>query len=136
MGFVIDTSALVAWERGQSGELLPATLDGEDAVLPTIVYAELLVGVQLATSTRRASLRRARVDALVARVPLVELGRVAAEQWAEIFASLSRKGRLIPANDLTVAATALDLGFAVLVGPNDEAHFRRVPGLTVQPLAS
>lgn len=134
MGFVIDTSALVAWERAESGDALPATISGEEVVIPAIVYAELLAGVQLAGSTRRASLRRGRIDALVARIPLVEFGAAVAERWAEVFASLSRKGTLIPANDLTVAATALHLEFAVLVGPEDEAHFRRVPGLTVQPL--
>jgi predicted nucleic acid-binding protein len=47
---------------------------------------------------------------------------------------LSRAGRLIPSNDLAVAATALDLGFGVLVGPTDEAHFRAVPGLRVVAL--
>ena len=40
----------------------------------------------------------------------------------------------MPANDLAVAATALHVGFGVLVGVRDEAHFRRVPGLQVQPL--
>jgi predicted nucleic acid-binding protein len=38
---------------------------------------------------------------------------------------------LIPANDLAVAATALHLEYGVLVGPEDEAHFRRVDGLRV-----
>jgi len=36
------------------------------------------------------------------------------------------------ANDVPVAATALRLGFAVLVGGRDEQHFRRVPNLTVR----
>jgi len=48
-----------------------------------------------------------------------------------LYARLSRRGRLIPSNDLAVAATALDLGFGVLVGPTGEAHFRAVPGLRV-----
>ena len=36
--------------------------------------------------------------------------------------------------DLAVAAIALQLGFGVLVGPNGEAHFRRVEGLRVEVL--
>ena len=47
---------------------------------------------------------------------------------------MSRRGELIPANDLAVAATARHLGFSVLVGPSDEAHFRRVPDLDVRAL--
>ena len=45
-----------------------------------------------------------------------------------------REGHLIPANDLAVAATALHLGFGVVVGQQDEAHFRSVPGLRVERL--
>lgn len=36
---------------------------------------------------------------------------------------------MIPANDLAVAATALQLGFGVLIGPKNERHFRRIKGL-------
>jgi predicted nucleic acid-binding protein len=41
---------------------------------------------------------------------------------------------MVPANDLTVAATALSLGFGVLVAPAAEEHFRRIPGLRVEAL--
>ena len=51
--------------------------------------------------------------------------------WAELFATLSRAGQLIPANDLAVAATARALDFGVLVGEQDEQHFRPVPDLRI-----
>ena len=135
MGLVIDTSALVALEREHlSWERMLADLRKEAVALPAIVYGELLVGVRLAGSPARATSRRAKIAALAARVPIVEFGREVAERWAELFAELSRQGQLIPANDLSVAATALHLGFGVLVGTRDEAHFRRVPSLRVQAL--
>ncbi|MBM3471485.1 MAG: type II toxin-antitoxin system VapC family toxin [Armatimonadetes bacterium] len=93
-GLVIDTSALVAVERGSAPW----------------------------------------EDALTARVPIVEFGPEIAERWAELFATLSRLGRMIPANDLAVAATALHLGFGVLAGPQGDAHFRAVPDLRVLTL--
>jgi len=134
-GIVIDTSALVAVER-QSGSWQDAMKSVADApaVLPAIVYAELLAGVRLADSPARATRRRAKIDALLAQVPIVDFGMEVAERWADLFATLSRKGGLIPANDLIVAATALHLGFGVLAGPGDESHFRRVPGLQVVTL--
>lgn len=133
---MIDTSALVAVERGAGGwERTLGTLAGEAVVLPAIVYAELLAGVQLADSAARAASRRAKVAALVSRVPIVDFGREIAERWAELFAVLNRRGEPVPANDLAVAATAVHLDFGVVVGPLDEVHFRRVPGLRVQPLA-
>ena len=129
MGLVIDTSALVALERAAT-EWLKA-LPEEPAAIPVIVYAELLVGVKMADTRKRAVARRATIEALVENVPLVDFGRTAAERWADLYADLSRRGQLIPANDLIVAATALELEYGVLVGPADEAHFRRVPNLRV-----
>ena len=104
-------------------------LAGERVAIPAIVYAELLVGVQLADTPTRAAHRRARVEALIARCPVVEFDSAVAERWADLFALLSRGGKLIPASDLAVAATALQLGFGVLIGPKNERHFRRIEGL-------
>ncbi len=136
MGLVIDTSALVALERAsRPWEDALSTVSDEPVALPAIVYAELLAGVRLAESPARAASRRSKIDALISRVPVVEFGLAVAERWADLFAMLSRQGHLIPANDLAVAATAVQLGFGVLVSPHDEAHFRAVPGLWVQTLA-
>ena len=139
MGVVIDTSALVAAERGavdrphlvESWADALGRLAGEQTVLPAIVYAELLVGAALAGSSTLATSRRNRIDVLTARIPVVEFDAGIAEEWARLFAHLSRT---IPANDLAVAATALHLRFSVLVGPSDEQHFRAVPSLRVETL--
>jgi predicted nucleic acid-binding protein len=136
VGLVIDTSALVAVERASgTWEAALSTFGDEPGALPAIVCAELLAGVHLARSTARAASRRAKIDALLARVPVIDFGLAIAERWAQLFTTLSGRGRLIPANDLAVAATALHLGFGVVVGPQDEAHFRSVPGLRVERLA-
>lgn len=132
MGVVVDTSAFVDLERG-IGQLDDA-LEEEAAVVPAIVVAELLVGVQLAEDTALATRRRARVDAITARLPVIDFGLELAERWAELFAALRDDGALIPANDLVVAATATSIGYDVLVGRQDEAHFRRVPGLGVRTI--
>ena len=132
MGLVVDTSALVSLERSsRSWETALGAYIGEPAVLPAIVYAELLCGVRLAAGPTRAAERRARIDALIGVAPIIEFGRAIAQRWADLFAQLSKRGRLIPSNDLAVAATAQELGFGVLVGPRDERHFRTVPGLRV-----
>jgi predicted nucleic acid-binding protein len=132
LGLLIDTSALVALERG-SATWDEAIVD-ERAAVPSIVYAELLVGVRLADTPERAASRQKKIDALVGRVPVIEFGIEAADRWATLFTDLQRSGALIPSNDLAVAAIALHLGFGVLVGPTDEAHFRRVDGLRVEVL--
>ena len=90
-----------------------------------------MVGVHLADTPKRAAARRAKIEALIANVPVISFGREVADEWSALFATLSQRGGLIPANDLAVAATARHLGFGVLVGPHDEPHFRRVPDLRV-----
>lgn len=135
MGLVIDTSALIHLER--SGAAWVDQIEGmadEIVALPAIVYAELLAGAALAGTSKRAAGRRAKIDALASAVGIVAFDQGAAEQWSRLFAVLSKHGRMIPSNDLAVAATAAHLGFGVLVGPNDERHFRQVPKLTVRAL--
>ena len=135
MGLVADTSAVVAIERGGDLERTLADLGSEPLVVPAIVYAELLAGVSLTGDPVRAAERRAKVAAVAAAFPIVEFGRVFAERWADIVGALRISGTPIPSNDAQVAATALGLGFGVLVGPADEAHFRQVPGLSVHVLS-
>ena len=130
MGLVVDTSALVALERSRTWDSAASVAD-EAVALPAIVYAELLVGVELADTAARERARRARVEALARTTGIVDFSAEIAARWASVFAVLSRRGQLIPANDLAVAATALHLEYGVLVGPEDEAHFRRVDGLRV-----
>lgn len=133
MGLVIDTSALVALERRDADWAQLLGPHAQEAVaVPAIVYAELLVGAALADTVRRADRRRRRIEALVAVTGLVEFGAAVAERWALLFGELSRKGRMIPANDLAVAATALHLDYGVLVGPADESHFRNIADLRVE----
>ena len=132
MGLILDTSAIVAWERGQATRAAAALDPNEVYALPAIVWAELLVGVRMAANAHRAAQRLARLEA-IRRVTGVEpFSAEIAEHYADIFFELSEKGRLIPQNDIAVAATARALRFAVLVGPNDEAHFREIPALDVR----
>ncbi len=141
MGLVIDTSALIAVERRANGPrgadawaALAPRFASEPVVLPAIVVAELLSGVAMADTAARAAARRARIDALLAVVPVVDFDAEIAEEWARLLAALSRGGRLIPSNDLAVVATAKRLDFGVLVGVADEKHFRMVDELRVETL--
>jgi predicted nucleic acid-binding protein len=75
-----------------------------------------------------------KIGALTEQVTVVDFDAAIAAHWADIFTELRRAGSAIPSNDLAVAATARHLDFGVLVGPRDEDHFRRAPGLRVEVL--
>lgn len=132
MGLVIDTSALVAWERASVAGLEVVMDAGEELALPAIVWAEALTGARLADSAERAARRLARLEA-IRRVTGVEpFTDIVAEYYADLYAELLKLGTPIPQNDIAVAATARSLGFGVWVGSKDEEHFRRVPGLELR----
>jgi len=134
MGLILDTSAIIAWERAMSEGRKLDLGDDEEIALPAIVWAEALIGVRLADSASRAAQRRARLEAIRRVVEVQSFTPEIAEHYADIFAELNAVGTMIPQNDLSVAATARAMNFGVLVGLRDEAHFRRVPGLMVRVL--
>lgn len=131
MGLILDTSALVALERFAGSEQPLALQPEETYALPAIVWAEALVGVRLAADASRAARRLARLEAIRRVAGIEDFTPLVAEHYADIHSELSRAGSLIPQNDIAVAATARTLGFGVLVGPSDEAHFRAVADLDV-----
>ena len=65
---------------------------------------------------------------------VVDLDDMIPEHWAYLYAELRSAGGLIPANDLSVAATARSLSFDVLVGAQEEHHLRQIRELGVQTL--
>ena len=134
MGLILDTSALVAWERAENAGQTIALDGAEELVMPAVVWAEALAGVRLADSPARALRRMARLEALRRVMGIEPFTAETAEHHADIFAELTQSGTMIPQNDIAVAATARCLGCGVLVGPKDEAHFRRIPGLEVRVL--
>lgn len=136
MGLILDTSALIAWERAENAGQ-PVALDAnEQLIMPAVVWAEALAGVRLADSATRAARRMARLEAMRRVMGVEPFTAETAEHHADIFAELTQCGTMIPQNDIAVAATARCLGCGVLVGRNDEAHFRRIAGLQVQILTT
>jgi predicted nucleic acid-binding protein len=132
MGLILDTSAIVALERAWViGSKLPVR-ESERLIMPAIVWAEALVGVRRADSEIRAANRLAVLQRIRRIIGIEPFTVETAEHYAYISAELSADGLMIPQNDISVAATARSLGFGVLVGPKDEAHFRRVKGLEVR----
>jgi tRNA(fMet)-specific endonuclease VapC len=124
--FMLDTDTCSFIMKRSSAPLLrrlrrvPVT----DVCMSVVTRAELLYGVEL-------SPRRVRdAAALAALLPYVEVLEAAAGHYAEIRADLKRRGAMIGANDLLIAAHARSLALTLVT--NNTAEFGRVKDLTVE----
>jgi tRNA(fMet)-specific endonuclease VapC len=98
-----------------------------DVFMSVITKSELLYGVEV--SPRRAQ----DGGALAAFLPYVEVldfPDTAAVHYAQIRADLKKRGALIGANDLLIAAHARAIGLTLVT--NNTAEFERVRGLTLE----
>jgi len=130
MAAVIDTSVLVAAERGRLdlAEFLASHPD-ESFAVSAITWSELWHGVFRADGTKRRELRQAFVRSVGEIFPVLPFDSTVAEVHASTWASLARRGAMIGAHDLIVAATALATSASVVTRNSKE--FARVQGLRV-----
>jgi len=99
-------------------------LDVSDVCMSVITKAELLYGVEV--SPRRAQ-DAAALAAFLPYIEALDFADDAALRYAEIRADLKKRGALIGANDLFIAAHARALGLTLVT--NNTAEFTRVSDL-------
>jgi tRNA(fMet)-specific endonuclease VapC len=98
-----------------------------DVCMSVVTKAELLYGV--AVSPRRAQ-DAAALAAFLPYVEVLEFADDAAGHYAEIRAHLMKRGALIGANDLFIAAHARSLGHTLVT--NNTSEFERVSNLAIE----
>lgn len=95
--------------------------------MSVITWGELLYGVQRSGNPASA---RAQLEEISIQIPILALPGEAASHYGDIRAKLSRRGELIGANDLWIAAHARAAGLTVVT--NNVREFQRVEGLNVE----
>lgn len=125
MGILIDTSLLVAVDRGH---VPPEAASAEEPAISVVTVSELMYGVYRAAPARRPH-RRLLVDRILARFEALPITEEIARVHAELGAGLTAEGATLGVNDLWIGATALvhDLALAT----RDRRSFSRIPGLRV-----
>ena len=98
-----------------------------DVCMSVITKAELLYGVEVSP---RRSQDAAALAAFLPYVEALEFSDDAALHYAEIRADLKKRGAMIGANDLFIAAHARVLGLTLVT--NNTAEFERVRGLALE----
>jgi predicted nucleic acid-binding protein len=130
MGALIDSSVLIAAERGQLD--LDAVLEdhaGVDFALSAITATELLQGVHRADTEAGRGRREAYVEALLAGFPVLPFDLAAARMHARLSARAAANGVRLGAHDLIIAATALAKDLDVVT--RDERSFSHIEGLNL-----
>jgi tRNA(fMet)-specific endonuclease VapC len=123
---ILDTGVLVAAVRGRLDP--SAYAEEDDVVIPAVVLAEYLTGVELDEDPARAAAQRAFLDELLAVLPVADYTSVVADHHAALLAYVRRDGRPRGAHDLIIAATARATG-RLLVTTDQRAGFADLPGV-------
>ncbi len=128
MRYMLDTNIVSDMMRNPAGNVVGHIARvGEDTLCLSIVTAaELRFGAAKSGSSRLL----ARVEAVLARVPVLPLDVPTDAEYGGIRAKLEAAGQPIGPNDLLIAAHARALG-ATMVTAN-VAEFQRIPGLKVE----
>lgn len=128
MGVIVDTSVLVAGERGTVRiEAFFDSVGGESVCMSAITASELLHGYHRATSAGIRARRAAFVESLLELIPILPFGLPEARRHSELWAELVRRGTMIGAHDLIIAATALAHGHSLAT--LNRREFSQVRGL-------
>ena len=124
MKVLLDSNAYSLLMRGH-GEVAELVRRAEEVLFSAVVVGELMYGFRRgAHFERNAADLRSFLDSPYSS--FVEVGPVTADRYSRIAAALRAKGRPIPANDVWIAAHAMETG-ADLVSA--DGHFEHVDGI-------
>lgn len=129
MSYLIDSDVIIYHLNGvPAATQLLRRLFMEDPAISAITYVEVLEGIQRGSDSEIA---RARLDALTARVPLLDFSRAEAERCAQLRSTLWGQGRRVRSRalDLLIAATASEHGLTLVTNNPDD--YADIPELDV-----
>ena len=137
LGVVLDSSVPIATERrkltpAQAVESVRRNVGEVPIVLCALTIAEIGHGIYRANTDEMRSRRRAFLDELKATVPIHAVTEATAEIIARIGGEQAAQGNNLPLADLIIAATAVELGYAIATG--NLRDFTRIPGPRVVQL--
>lgn len=130
MGTLIDTSVLIAIQRGQlDPQLLQPADEDEPIAISAITASELLHGVHRLTGAVARTRAERFIERLLDAIPVIPFDLDVARVQARLDAELSSQGAAVGDADLMIAATAVWLDYRVAT--RDLRSFPEIKGLDV-----
>lgn len=124
MKYLLDADWVISFLNGKREAVeLVAKLAEEGIALSVIGCGEIYEGL-----LTRSEHDLAQFNALVTKIDVLAPDVDVARHYAQIRSQLRAEGRLIPDNDLWIAATALAHKLAIV---SRDEHFSRIPNLKV-----
>jgi tRNA(fMet)-specific endonuclease VapC len=122
---LLDTTVVVDHLRGKSPALVERFNKTTTLYLPVTVLGELLYGANKSAFKAKGL---EQIGNFIQLCAILGLGERTADYYGRISAELAQVGKLIPQNDIWIAAIALE--HSLPLATRDQ-HFSFVPGLTL-----
>ena len=130
MGTLIDTSVIIAIQRGQLDPQHLRDTDDDDLIaMSAMTASELLHGVHRLISAVARTRAERFVEHLIDSIPVIAFDLDVARVHARLDAELSARGASVGDADLIIAATAVWLDYRVAT--RDLRSFPRIDGLEI-----
>ena len=124
MKILLDTNAYSGFMNGDQ-LVLESIVDAETVYLSTIMIGELFAGF-IGGNKYAANVDELKSFMNKEGVSILDVTIETSEIFGEIKAELSKKGKMIPLNDIWIAAHALETGSKLVTY---DTHFRDITGL-------
>lgn len=127
--YLLDTDTFVYIRRFRPPKVQERFLNLQpgEAALSVITFGELIYGIEKKKVGHEPMLH---LEELTQIIPVIPLQPEVAHVYGAVRASLSKRGALIGANDLWIAAHAIFMNLTLVT--NNEREFRRVPDLKME----
>ena len=126
MGLVVDSSVIIAVERGKI-DFLQLNIK-QKRYISSITITELLTGICQANTEEQRIERSAFIENVISTIPIINFGIDEAKAYAQILHNLRTKNITLGIHDMMIGACAIANGYPVLT--MNSKDFTRIKGLT------
>jgi len=126
---MLDTNICIYILRDRPIKLLEKLNSAGDISISSIVYAELLFGIELSPQKKQKA-RSEQLKRFTQHLTIIPWDESAAMHYSQIRSKLKRTGALIGNMDLLIGSHARSLGIELVT--NNIKEFERIPGLKIE----